>query len=195
MENDSRDNLTRILKRVAAGDRGDFNDLLEAVYDDLRGLAGHHLAMERRDHTLQPTALVHEAYLRLIDQRNVQWQDRAHFFAIASQMIRRILVDHARSRKASKRGGGAQRLPLSELPELSAGGAGDMVDLVDLDDALQRLARISPVQSDIVELRYFGGLTIEEIAKVTDKGKRTIDREWQGAKAWLFRELHGGVKE
>lgn len=186
MSDESRDNLTQILKRAFSGDRKDMDALLTAVYDDLRALAGHHLAGERCDHTLQPTAVVHEAYLRLIDQNNVQLEDRSHFFALASQMIRRILVDHARAHKAQKRGGGGHRVVVSDIDIIAEDNA---VDLVALDDALQRLAELSPLQASVVELRFFGGLTIEEIAGVLNKGRRSIDREWQGARAWLFHAL------
>jgi len=179
--------ITRIIKDVAAGDRSNVDQLLAVMYEDLHALAARSLRGERADHTLQPTALVHEVYLRLIDQREVSWRDRNHFFALASEMIRRILVDHARAKRAAKRGGDGARLSLDHAEE-QADEKG--VDLVALDDALRELGEASPQQARVVEMRFFGGLTIEEIAEVLDVGKRTVDREWAHAKAWLFRKLH-----
>ncbi len=156
------------------------------VYDELRRLAQSYLNSERAGHTLQGTALVHEAYLRLIDQKQVQWQNRAHFFGLASQMIRRILVDYARGRKAEKRGSGAPKLSLEEA--LGVPG-GTELDLVGLDDALKGLAKIDPDQCRIVELRFFGGLSIDETAAVVGVSPATVNREWASARAWLFREM------
>lgn len=178
--------FTRLLSRVSAGDRADLNRLLEVVYDELRRLAQVHLRQERADHTLAATALVHEAYIRLVDQREVAWQDRAHFFAAASRVIRRILVDHARAHNALKRGGDRDRVDLSGIDH--AAGA-QSVDLLDLEEALHRLAEIDERQARIVELRYFGGLTVEQIAEVLDLGPRTVDRDWRCARTWLFSEL------
>ena len=181
--------FTRLLKRASGGDRRDVDALLAAIYDDVRRLAVGQLKGERRDHTLQPTALVHEAYLKLIEQRSTDWKDRAHFFAVASRIIRRILVDHAREKNALKRGGsggGGQRVSLEGVD--AAAPQAD-VDLVALDDALQELAELSERQARIVELRYFGGLTVPEVAAALGLGARTVDREWQAARAWLFCRL------
>lgn len=172
----------------SAGGREGLNALSQRLYDDLRHLAAAHLKSERPDHTLQPTALVHEAYLKLIDQRSTDWRDRMHFFAVASRIIRRILVDHARERNAMKRGGGQERVPM-EFAELIAGSKG--ADVVALDDAMTALAEIDERQAKIVELRFFGGLTIEEIAEVLSISDRSVDRDWRCAKAWLYCHLTG----
>jgi len=156
------------------------------VYNELRRLADHYLRQERQDHTLQPTALVHEAYLKLIDQTRVDWQNRAHFFGVAAQVMRRILVDHARRHRASKRGGFQQKLTLDEAIDYSQSRD---VDLVALDDALNALARLDARQSRIVELRFFGGLTIEETAEALDIAPATVKVDWSMAKAWLRREI------
>ena len=156
------------------------------VDDGLRRLARSHLRRERADHTLQPTALVNEAYLRLVDQTRVEWQSRAHFFGIASHMMRRILVDHARAHKAARRGGGVRNITLDD--EAVPGGSRD-VDLIDLDDALETLAKLDPPAMRVIELRYFGGLTIEETAEVIGVSASTVKREWSATRAWLFREL------
>jgi RNA polymerase sigma factor (TIGR02999 family) len=159
---------------------------MHAIYDDLRRLAIGHMRAERDDHTLQPTALVHEAYIKLIDQRSTDWKDRMHFFSVASQIIRRILVDHARARNAAKRGGGMRRVPIEAAEQLLAGSG---VDLEALDDALSELAELDERQARIVELRFFGGLTLDETAEVLAIGRRSVDREWQCAKAWLYCRL------
>ena len=165
--------------------------LLPAIYEELRRQARRALRRERGDaeHTLQTTALVHEAYLRLVDQRRVEWQNRAHFFGIAAQMMRRILVDHARSRRAQKRGAGARAVTLDEATarahDTSAGG----VDILALHDALEELERLDAIQARIVELRYFTGLTIEETAEAIGVSPATVKREWAIARAWLRREL------
>ena len=160
--------------------------LTPLVYDDLRRLAARYMQREPVDHTLQPTALVHEAYLRLIDQRQVQWRNRAHFFAMAAGMMRRVLVDHARGRLAEKRGGGWDRVTLVE-DQLAAAQGG--VDVLALHESLERLAAFDPQQERIVELRYFGGLTIEETAEVVGISPATVVREWTIAKAWLRADL------
>ncbi|MHC5115316.1 MAG: ECF-type sigma factor [Planctomycetota bacterium] len=184
---ESKESLTRVLGEVASGRRENLEELLAAVYNDLRAVARGYLRLERPGHTLQATALVHEAYCRLVRQDEVGWADRAHFFAIASQMIRRILVDHARARKAQKRGGrDRRRLTVSEVDDALARPE---VDLVELDDAMHRLAELSPLQAEIVDMRFFGGLTIPEMATVLDRSARTVDREWKCAKAWLYHEL------
>ena len=185
------EDVTRLLVASSAGDRAAMDQLMPLVYDELRRLAQSYLRHERPGHTLQGTALVHEAYLRLIDQKQVQWQNRAHFFGLASQMIRRILVDHARSHKAGKRGAGAPRLSLDEA--IAVPGERDL-DLVGLDDALSGLAKIDPEQSRIVELRFFGGLSIEETAAVVGASTATVNREWAAARAWLFREMSRGAR-
>ncbi len=181
-------NVTQLLHAAAAGDRGSVDALMAAIYGDLKRLAASHLQSERRNHTLQPTALVHEAYLKLIGQRNTDWKDRVHFFAVASRIIRRILVDHARERGAAKRGGGRERVDLDQAHEqLSVSG----VDMLALDDALVALAEIDARQAEIVELRFFGGLTVEEVAQLLSIAPRSVDRDWRCAKAWLFCRLGG----
>ena len=162
------------------------DQLFGLVYDELRRRARSHLARERPDHTLQPTALVHEAYLRLIDQNRVQWQSRVHFFAIASRMMRRILVDHARRRAAKRRGGANPKVTLDE--GFVPGPVVD-VDVIALDAALDALAEIDPDQGRLVEMRFYGGLTIEETAEVLGVSVSTVKREWSTARAWLLREL------
>lgn len=175
-----------MLVEVSNGNRDSLNQLLPAVYDELRRLADSFMRKERVGHTLQPTALVHEAYLRMIDQREVNWQNRAHFFSIAAETMRRILVNHAHSHNAAKRGGAATRLSIDEavsLPETQE------VDVVLLDEALKRLAEFDPDQAKIVELRFFGGLTVKEVAEVTGISTATVEREWRTAKAWLQNQI------
>lgn len=179
-------NVTNLLLRWGDGDRNALDALTPLVYDELRRLAGRYLRRERLDHTLQSTALVHEAYMKLVDQRNVRWQNRAQFFGLAAEMIRRILVDHARAKQAAKRGGSAFKLTLDEA--LDASVARDM-DLVRLDDVLEGLAKIDPQQSKVVELRFFAGLTIEETAEVLGISPATVKRDWVVAKAWLRRAM------
>lgn len=189
---DETTDLTRLLRAAGTGERRDLDALLEALYADLRRLAASHLESERGNHTLNPTALVHEAYVRLIDQRCTMWHDRVHFFAIASQIIRRILVDHARARGAAKRGGGAARLPAEAMDAVaSTPPAIDQPDLMSLDAALTELAAINARQASIVEMRYFGGMTVPEIAAALGIGARSVDREWQAARVWLFARLEG----
>jgi RNA polymerase sigma factor (TIGR02999 family) len=178
--------ITLLLRSVAAGDRADVDRLMAAVYDDMRRIASTHLAAERADHTLQPTALVHEAYLKLVNQHTANWNDRLHFFSIASQIIRRILIDHARERKAAKRGGGARAISLDDA---NVAAPQQDLDLLALDDALRQLAEIDARQARIVELRFFGGCSVDEIAELLDIGRRTVDRDWMAAKAWLFCQL------
>jgi RNA polymerase sigma factor (TIGR02999 family) len=182
-------NITLLLVASSAGDRHATDQLMPLVYDELRSLARAHLRRERPGHTLQGTALVHEAYLRLVDQKQVKWQNRAHFFGMASQMIRRILVDHARGHKAAKRGSGAAKLSLDEA--ILASAKTD-VDVIALDDALNDLAKFDPGQSRIVELRFFGGLSIEETAEAVGLSVATVNREWSAARAWLFRHVTRG---
>jgi RNA polymerase sigma factor (TIGR02999 family) len=172
----------------SAGNQAALDQLAPLVYDELRRLAGRYLRNERPGHTLQSTDLVHEAYLRMVDQQNVRWQSRAHFFGIAAQMIRRILVDHARRRHALKRGADAVKLSLDDA--IAASGQRDF-DLVALDEALENLAKLDPQQSRVVELRFFAGLSIEETAEVLSISPATVKRDWTTAKAWLYRDLSG----
>jgi RNA polymerase sigma factor (TIGR02999 family) len=181
-------NITELLMAWSDGDRAALDELMPLVYGELRGLASAYLARERRGHTLQTTALVHEAYLKLVDQRRARWQNRAHFFGVAAQMMRRILVSHARAHGAEKRGRAAQPLSLDEAPEVSTK---PKVDLVALDEALDRLTEIDPRQGRVVELRFFGGLSIEEAGEVLSLSPATVGREWSMAKAWLYKELGG----
>ncbi len=181
--------VTQLLDAWVRGDEEAFHRLVPLVYDEIRQLAGHHLRRERSDHTLQPTALAHEAFLRLVDQRRVRWHGRAHFLSIAAGMIRRILVDHARGRGRGKRGGGAAFLPLSEAV---AASTEKLPDLVALEDSLVELTRIDPPAARVVELRFFAGLTDREIAAVAGVSPRTVSRRWRTARAWLYRELAGG---
>jgi RNA polymerase sigma factor (TIGR02999 family) len=168
---------------AAAGER-----LLAAVYDELRRQAARAMRREGEAHTLQATAVVHEAYLRLVDQRAVEWRSRAHFFGVAAQMMRRVLVDHARARLAEKRGGELRRVSLGDV---GAGETDASVDVLDLHEALERLAALDPDQARLVELRYFGGLGIEDTAEALGVSPATVKREWAVARAWLRRELAG----
>jgi len=179
--------VTELLSDWSKGDKCALDRLVPLVYDELRRIARHHLSREEPSHTLQSTALVHEAYLRLVDQNRVQWQNRAHFFAIAGQLIRRILVDHARRRHAGKRGGAAPSLVLDES---LAAPSSNPVDLVALDDALNDLSALDVQQARVVELRFFAGLTIAESAEALGISPTTVQREWTIARAWLYRYLH-----
>jgi len=180
-------NVTELLHEWNSGNTEVAEALLPLIYDELHRRAAAYMRRERRNHTLQPTALVHEAYLKLVGQRNDNWNDRQHFFAIASQVMRRILVDHARSRNRQKRGGSNEDLPLEEA--LLAGAEEANVDLLALDEAMSRLAKIDPEQERLVELRYFGGMSLEEAAKALGISRATAARDWQVAKAWLHREM------
>jgi RNA polymerase sigma factor (TIGR02999 family) len=179
--------VTRLLTAWRQGDASAGECLIPLIYGELRRLAASYLRHERGDHTLQPTALVHEAFLRLVGQRDLQWQNRAHFFGLAAQLMRRILVDHARTHATAKRGGGKHALPLGESIALSDEQSDDVVAV---DQALSRLAKFDPRQSRIVELRFFGGLTEAETAEVLGISTRTIKRDWAVAKAWLYGELN-----
>jgi RNA polymerase sigma-70 factor (ECF subfamily) len=187
MQNLVHEDVTALLGQLAKGNDAAASKLIPIVYNELRRLAAGYMRHEREDHTLQPTALVHEAYLKLIQQRAVDWQGRAHFFGIAAQVMRRILIDHARGHLRDKRGGGVIPVPLDEAlvfsPEQSS-------ELVMLDASLKRLAKLDPRQSRIVELRFFGGLTVEQTADTLDISAKTVKREWSMAKAWL----HGDLK-
>lgn len=179
--------VTALLHQATTGAPGAADRLLALVYADLRDIAERHLRRERPDHTLQATELVHEAYLRLVDQTRCEWQNRAHFLGVASTAMRRILVDHARTRLSEKRGGGAPRLALDEA--LCVGDDAGSETLLALDLALQRLSAEYPAIGHLVELRFFGGLLHEECAAVLGCSARTISRQWEFAKAWLYREL------
>lgn len=176
-----------MLKAWSEGEAESADRLLPLVYDSLRKVAANYLKKERSDHTLQPTALVHEAYLKLIDISQINWQDRAHFFAAAAQMMRHVLVDHARGKRREKRGGEFHHVALEDAVSFSDE---KNLDLLALEDALQQLAEFDSRQSKIVELRFFGGLTIEETAHVLKISPATVKREWTMAKAWLYRKLN-----
>jgi RNA polymerase sigma factor (TIGR02999 family) len=182
--------VTALLEQWSTGREDALDQLLPAIYDELRRLASSYVRRERQDHTLQATALVHEAFLKLVDQRVVRWQNRAHFFGIAAQVMRRILVDYARAHTAAKRGSGERPVSLDEALVVAATSG---VDLLALNQALTRLAELDPRQGRIVELRFFGGLTIEETGEVLGIAPATIGREWTLAKAWLYAELGRSV--
>jgi RNA polymerase sigma factor (TIGR02999 family) len=182
-----KEGVTQLLVEWGGGDRAALDRLLPLVFDELRRLAASYLRRERAGHTLQPTALVNEAYLRLVDQEGAQWQNRAHFFGIAANLMRQILVDHARQRSADKRGGSQlQRLSLTQAERLVKQ---EELDVLALNEALERLSEFDPQQARIVELKFFGGLTIEETAEVLGVSHATVEREWKLARAWLRREL------
>jgi RNA polymerase sigma factor (TIGR02999 family) len=178
--------VTRLLIAWSGGEREALDRLAGLVYEDLRRLAAGYMRREPAAHALQPTALVHEAYLRLVDQRQVLWRNRAHFLGVAAEMMRRVLVDHARRRRAEKRGGGWERVTLTAD---AAADAPDEVDILAVHEALERLATFDPRQARIVELRYFGGLTIEETAEAVGASPATVARDWTIAKAWLRADL------
>jgi RNA polymerase sigma factor (TIGR02999 family) len=184
--------VTSLLIDWSKGDRRALEELMPLVYGELRRLAGAHLRRERPSNTLQGTVLVHEAFLRLVNQRGVNWRNRAHFFGIAAQMIRRILVDHARANHAAKRGAGNVKL---EIEDGMAVSSQKELDLVGLDDALNRLAAMDERQSRIVELRFFAGLSVEETAEVMGISTPTVKREWSSARAWLYREIQGKPRD
>jgi len=178
--------ITELLVSWSNGSPTAFEDLVTLIYPELRRLARRHMRQEDPGHTLQTSALINEAYLRLVNQRDVAWQDRAHFFAVAAQVMRRILIDHARRHHAAKRGAGAQVVALDDMEAMSRERAAEFVAL---DEALVKLAGIDERKSRIVELRFFGGLTVEEVADVLTLSPITIKREWRSARAWLQREL------
>jgi RNA polymerase sigma factor (TIGR02999 family) len=192
MTNGSPEEITRLLADWARGDRAALDELAPLVHAELRRIARRQMNQERPGHTLQPTALVNEAYLRLAGQDGFEYQDRAHFFAVCAQVMRHILIDHARSHARDKRGGGAVRVTLGEVEALDAGRA---ADLVALDEALRALEVFDPRKGRIVELRYFAGLGIEETAGVLGISPTTVRREWRRAKAWLYRSMAGGGGE
>jgi RNA polymerase sigma factor (TIGR02999 family) len=179
---------TQLLRAWAGGNRDALEQLTPHVYHELRRIAGHFMKNERSGRTLQTTALVHEAYLKLIDVTNVDWQHRAHFFAVSAQIMRRILLDRARRRVAAKRGGATPRVNLDELPDI---GSGRARELIALDDALNVLAKVDPRKARVIELRFFGGLSVEETAEVIKVSPDTVMRDWSLARAWLLAELGG----
>lgn len=186
METSDSKPVTQLLIDLGNGNDGALNQILPQIYNELRRLAGYYMSRERPNHTLQPTALLHEAYLRLIDQRRVDWKNRAQFFGLAASMMRRVLVNHARDRAAGKRGGDAVKVTLSiaagvfEQPD---------VDAIAIDEALEKLAQLDPRKSRIIEFKFFTGLTTQEIAEVLDISTATVEREWNFARAWLYNAL------
>ena len=183
--------ITRLLQAWSAGDQAALEKLTPLVYQELHRAARHYMAGERSGHTLQATALINEVYLRLIDVKRMDWQNRAHFFAVCAQLMRRILTDFARSRRYQKRGGGAAHMPLDEA--LVVGSEADS-ELVELDEALKKLALLDERKSRVVELRFFGGLEVKETAEVLCVSPETVMRDWRLAKVWLIRELRGGKR-
>ena len=181
--------ISRLLRAWSEGDQRAIAELTPIVYEELRRLAGHYMKGERPGHSLQTTALVNEAYLRLVDYKRMKWQDRAHFFAVSGQVMRRILVDHARSHNL-KRGAGVPHVSLDEVAAVIGDRTGD---LVALDDAMNALARLDPRKVQIIEMRFFGGLSVEETAEVLKVSPATVRRDWSIAKFWLYRELDGGA--
>ena len=182
----SQQNVTELLLDWSAGDKAALDRILPIVYDELRKQAARYLQRERAGHTLQTTALINEAYIRLVDQKNVRWQNRAHFFGISAQLMRRILVDHARAKHRAKRGGSDIRVSLSDANLVVKETD---LDIIAVDEALERLAHIDEQQSRVVELRFFAGLSVEETAEVLKISPATVKRDWSMAKAWLHREL------
>ncbi|MGO9240585.1 MAG: sigma-70 family RNA polymerase sigma factor [Bryobacteraceae bacterium] len=183
--------VSQLLRAWSGGDQGALEKLTPVVYDELHRLARRYMAGERPGHSLQATALVNEAYMRLVDYRRMQWQDRAHFFAVSAQLMRRILVEHAR-RHNLKRGGDLQQVSLEKAAVVDSGRA---TDLVALDDALNALARLDPRKVQVVEMRFFGGLSVKETAEVLKVSPVTVMRDWSTARAWLYRELTGGPND
>lgn len=178
--------VTALLREVRRGDQQAFDRVFSIVYDELRRLAAYYMRRERTDHTLQTTALVHEAYLRLVGRGARDWEDRKHFFSVAAEVMRSLLVNHARAHRAAKRRGAGERVPLDENVSLDSP---DLDEVLALDTALKRLSEIDPRQAKVVELRYFAGLAIPEIAGVLGVSERTVIREWNMAKAWLYGEM------
>jgi RNA polymerase sigma factor (TIGR02999 family) len=185
------DDISALLRAWSDGDQSALERLTPVVYDELHRLARNYMKGERPGHSLQTAALVNEAYMRLVDCERMQWQNRAHFFAVSAQLMRRILVDHAR-RHNLKRGGGVQHVSLDEAAVV---GGDQETDMVGLDDAMNALARIDPRKVQVVEMRFFGGLSVEETAEVLKVSTVTVKREWRAAKAWLYRELTGGTTD
>lgn len=188
----SPQSVTQLLKAWGNGEQQALDQLIPLVYTELHRLAHRYMGRERIEHTLQPTALVHEAYERLIDLKHVTWQNRAHFFGVSAQVMRRILVDYARSRRYSKRGGEWRQIPLNEAVAVFRDR---QTDIVALDDALRALADIDPRKSRVVEMRFFGGLSTKEVAKVLNVSQETVLRDWRLARVWLLRELSQGTAD
>ena len=184
--------ISQLLDAWSSGNQSALDELYPLVYDELHRLASRYMSRERKGHTLQTTALINEAYVRLVDQRNIHWANRSHFFAISAQIMRRILIDHARRHAYAKRGGGQHTVTLDETATLQVERAAEMIRL---DDALQSLAEIDPRRSRVVELRYFGGLSNEEIAETLKISPNTVTRDWNMARAWLYQELAGSEKD
>lgn len=182
----TRHQITELLAEWREGNQSALDELYPLVYDELHRMARRYMSRERKDHTLQTTALINEAYVRLVDQKNVNWANRSHFFAISAQIMRRILVDHARRHAYAKRGGGAQQVSLEEVAAITPEQGRE---LVRLDEALKSLAERDPRRSQVVELRYFGGLNNEEIAGVLHVSENTVTRDWNMARAWLYQQL------
>lgn len=178
------------LRQIGAGDADAAQQLLPLVYEELRALAGGHFRRQRADHTLQPTALVHEAFVRLIDQTNAHYNDRSHFFAVAATAMRQILTDYARRKKAEKRGGQWEQISLDHAAGSDGLASPQALDIVALDEALTELANLDPRMHRVVELRFFGGLTVDEVAKVLGVSKTTVESDWRGARAWLNSQLN-----
>lgn len=185
MSTPSSNDVTGLLVDWGNGNQAALDELIPLVYAELHRLAGRYMGREGRGHTLQTSALINEAYLRLVDQKTMQWQNRAHFFGVAARLMRQILVDHARSRSRAKRGGGARMVSLTEQPVINK----EIEDVIALDDALKNLSEMDPRKSQIVEMKFFGGLTTEEVAEVLNVTTRTVEREWRKAKAWLYKAV------
>lgn len=186
MKSPARHQITELLAEWRDGNQSALDELYPLVYDELHRLARRYMSRERKDHTLQTTALINEAYVRLVDQKNVNWANRSHFFAISAQIMRRILIDHARRHTYAKRGGGAQQVSLEEVAAITPDQGRE---LMRLDEALKSLAERDPRRSQVVELRYFGGLNNEEIAGVLHVSENTVTRDWNMARAWLYQQL------
>ncbi len=186
MDSHGRAELTQVLDAIDGGDNAAADRIMPLVYDDMRALAGDYMKHESPGHTLQPTALVNEAFLKLVGQQRAEWKGRTHFFAVGAEAMRRILVDHARAKKRAKRGGDRERIELTEGCHVSSYRG---VDLLEVDETLTKLAKLDTRQAKIVELRFFGGLTVAEVAEVLGVSKRTVEAEWTMVRAWLRREL------
>ncbi|HJP95594.1 MAG TPA: sigma-70 family RNA polymerase sigma factor [Pyrinomonadaceae bacterium] len=190
MKNPPPHQITELLAEWSGGNQTALDELYPLVYDELHRLARRYMSRERKGHTLQTTALINEAYVRLVDQRNVHWSNRSHFFAISAQIMRRILIDHARRHAYVKRGGGAQQVSLEEAATITPQQSSE---LIRLDEALKSLAEMDSRRSRVVELRYFGGLSNEEIAGVLNISENTVTRDWNMARAWLYQQLTGSA--
>jgi RNA polymerase sigma factor (TIGR02999 family) len=188
----SHNDVTGLLHEWKQGDKHALDKLMPLVYDEMRRIAHRYMQKEHDGHTLQTTALINEAYVRLVGQQKIEWQNRSHFFAVTAQVMRHLLIDHARRQNFAKRGGGAERVALDDATMMSSERA---VELIALDEALGELAQMDPRKSRVVELRYFGGLSLEETAEVLDISLMTVRRDWRAAKAWLFRRIREGIRD